>query len=293
MTDKVTLIPQTCGVFSAETPPNSKLSISVIFKHQISASLPVSEDTKLLGAYVLVSPYPDNGKWACYVGKSAEGGLYKRINSHMSGAKEKISGWTAAILLHNTPERKLSQDEASALEHFLYDMLKQKPSISLVNENPPPGNPLMPIKNIAHYQFLCEFVLRMMPVLGAATDMRIASQQPESKGYQEKPKASKVVKISLSDLIAADDIKIGDVLVPHVAASEAEAVVLDTEGRIRLLSADGSEDSDEIFTSLSQPTSRLTESGCQHNGWQFWRLQRTGEQMCKIREKLAKRAFQE
>lgn len=304
MSDNFTLTSQKRGIVTIQGDIED-LQLTLIYRHHLSrpSNLEESGVPDALGAYILCEQTPDeDGQWRCYVGKSAEGGLPSRLQTHMSAPKSQISSWAAAVLLHKNDGTRLSQDAASALEHFLWNLLRDKNGIKLVNEKPPTGNPQLPIYETDKMKHACQVAVAFLPMIGvnvAAAAKTRNNVKPVKAGVDEKtppePASSEIRKQKqtynpekMSDLIKAGLLRVGDVLEPAGAKYQglAKSVIYDAHGAIKIVELHGQNrvNEDLIYSSASQATGPVVAPANNANGWVFWKVQRTGKTLAETRE---------
>lgn len=302
MSDNFTLASQKRGIVTIQGDIED-LQLTLIYRHHLSkpSNLEESGVPDALGAYILCEQTPDEeGRWRCYVGKSAEGGLPSRLQTHMSTPKSQISGWAAAVLLHKNDGTRLSQDAASALEHFLWNLLRDKNGVKLVNEKPPTGNPQLPIYETDKMRHACQVAVAFLPMIGVnvsaaaktRNNVKAAKAVVDEKAPSEQ--ASSIVQKQtynpekISDLIQAGLLRVGDVLEPAGAKYQglAKSVIYDADGTIKIIELHGQSRSDEdlLYSTASKATGPVVAPANNANGWVFWKVQRTGKTLAETRE---------
>ena len=302
MSDNFILASQKRGIVTIQGDIED-LQLTLIYRHHLSrpSNLEESGVPDALGAYILCEQTPDeDGQWRCYVGKSAEGGLPSRLQTHMSTPKAQISGWAAAVLLHKNDGTRLSQDAASALEHFLYNLLLDKNGVKLVNEKPPTGNPQLPIYETDKMKHACQVAVAFLPMIGvnlsAAAKTRSNVKSAKAVVDEKAPpeQASSGIRKwtynpeKMSDLIQAGLLRVGDVLEPTGAKYQglAKSVICDAQGTIKIVELHGQnrENEDLTYSSASLATGPVVTPANNANGWKFWKVQRTGKTLAQTRE---------
>ena len=277
------------------------LGLTLVYRHNLAkpSNLKESGVPDTLGAYVLCEQTPgSDGQWNLYVGKSAEGGLPSRLQTHMSSPKSHIAGWSAAVLLHSKDGDSLSQDACSALEHCLWELLGEKNGIALANEKPPTGDPRLQWSQVDKTRQACETAVDFLPLIGVGVGFPAKTVKTPAPAVREKNKKSPVgdkkkrtpvfSPTKVADLIDAGTLSVGDVLVPSSEAHTRRgvAIIYNAKGDIQIttLHRRRVEHENLIFNSLSTASEPLMAPASRANGWTFWKSQKLNRDLASLRK---------
>lgn len=291
------------GVISVKSAVDmGDMRLTLVYRHQLSNPSNTAESgvPETLGSYILCEQQPDSdGKWRCYVGKSAEGGIPARLQNHISSPKPHIKNWTAAVLLHKEISGRLTQDSVSFLEHELWDLLRGKEGVDLSNDNTPSGDPLAMRSEIKNLRNACQVAVDFLSLIGIRSESPAKKSAVKPKPAKKTASQAKPAKrqrqdhaTTLADLIAEGYLNVGDTLVPTVEKlmDAARLEIFNAEGEMRFAYLDSSnsdyQHENAIFVSPSSAANILTEYSV--NGWSFWINQRTGKTLSRLRKDLEK-----
>lgn len=206
------------------------------------------------GNYVLLDPVARDGKWGCYVGMAAPGGVRGRLMSHLKTKDH----WRRALLIQRDTTHGFNSAQVAWLEGRLYDLMDAAEDAVLSNGNRP-SDETLPSFERAMLEGCVLPVSRVLRLLGydPATADDSGAVAPAMR-----TRTSRFHGITLADLVGAGLLAPGDRLVSTNAVWPASAVV----GRSSI------EMDSKTYPTPSAAGSAV-KGGAPVNGWDFWAVE--------------------
>lgn len=257
------------------------------------------------GAYVLVDILPIKGeRRKVYVGEATKAGVSGRLQSHISKSSS-LERWVFALVIHGQDggtQSKLTYEEAQALECELLKEFKRHPNVELANKNDP-SEPTLTGSGWDKIRSFVKPVIDLLKVYGcdvrkkssthwvsqainasshdSATSLPPPSPSLPSPDDKKAKKPQKHFGVTLTDLVAAGDLRVGDRLVPGGYAKKysGEGFVVESNGKIyiRVNGAD--------YGSPSSAAKALSGNKAE-SGWHFWKRSSDGKSLDEMRKRL-------
>lgn len=208
------------------------------------------------GNYILLDPVAPDGKWGCYVGKAAPGGVRSRLLSHLRTKDH----WRRALLLQRDTTHGFNSAQVSWLEGRLYDLMDAAEDAALSNGNRP-SDETLPSFERAMLEACVLPVSRVLRLLGY--DPATADDSGVITTVTSRTRTSRFHGITLDDLLGAGLLGPGTRLVSVNSAWPASAVVRGAGG----IEMDG-----KTYPTPSGAASAV-KGGAPVNGWDFWAVE--------------------
>ncbi len=203
----------------------------------------------VLGVYFLLGPSEHGPDLYCaYVGEVGKRTLLLRVKEHVGGKQ-----WWSRSLLIASASDEFNSAEIGWLEGRLYDVLNNAVAAEVMNKGRPGDDSLAPQDRGVLERYV-EPIMAALRACGASPDT--ADQRPASPKAHKK----KIYKESVKDLIDADLLKAGTMLMPLRKGLTQTALVL----------PDGSlEIGEQVFAAVS-PAAMAVSGNKSEPGWDFW-----------------------
>lgn len=206
------------------------------------------DEWDVAGVYLLLGPVAPDGTYEAYVGKAALQGLRSRLKGPDHKKKQH---WTRALLVAHNAAEAFNSAEVGWLEGRIWDLLKNAPAATLINQPQPKDNTLHASERV-FLEACVGPVAGLLRVLGASPD---TLDQLPAKLTKKRRRYDETV----ADLIDAKLLTVGGGLHPVEAKFTTVATVL----------ADGSlEVSGTTYKAVSDAATVV--AGSNRNGWDFW-----------------------
>lgn len=246
-----TLLPETVADPIVMYDSHAALRFAVVERAYVQRLGPEWDEP---GNYVLLDPVAPDGKWGCYVGKAAPGGVRSRLMNHLKTKDH----WRRALLIQRDTTHGFNSAQVAWLEGRLYDLMDAAEDGVLSNGNRP-SDETLPSFERAMLEACVLPVSRVLRLLGydpATADDSVITPTV-------KTRSSRFHGITLTDLIAAGLLAPGTRLVSVNSVWPASSVV-DGSGAIEM---DGN-----TYPTPSAAGSAV-KSGNPVNGWDFWAVE--------------------
>lgn len=208
------------------------------------------------GVYILLDPPEPDGSYGAYVGK-APGGVRARLREHAS--KRGKESWVRAAAVVRDTTHGWHSGQVGWLEGRLHTLLEGAAAARLSNNNRPQDETVPPYDRKA-LESAVEPVAALLRFLGFSPDTEEDLPVSSSRGRPRQ------YNVTVSDLLAAGMLTVGESLVSTMATYPASATV-NVDGT---LSVDG-----QTFPTLSAAGGHV-RSGKATNGWSYWAVDRDG-----------------
>lgn len=205
------------------------------------------------GNYLLLDAIAPDGKWGCYVGKAAPGGIRSRLMSHLKTKDH----WRRALLIQRDTTHGFNSAQVAWLEGRLYDLMDNAEDAVLSNGNRPKDETL-PVYDRATLEACVLPVRRILRLLGH--DPATADDNGPSNLGPVRTRTSKFLGITLADLLKAGLVTPGTLLVSTNGAWSATATV----------TATGIEFNGTEYATPSAAAGAVKDGPA--NGWEFWAI---------------------
>lgn len=257
------------------------------------------------GAYVLVDILPSKGeRRKVYVGEATKAGVSGRLQSHISKSSS-LERWVFAVVIHGQDggtQSKLTYEEAQALECELLKEFKRHSNIEVANKKDP-SEPTLTGSGWDKIRSFVKPVIDLLKVYGCdvrkkpstywvaqainATSHDSATALPPPSPTFPSPSAKKAKKpqkhfgVTLTDLVASGDLRVGDRLVPGGYAKKysGEGFVVESNGKIYIM-VNGAE-----YGSPSSAAKAISGNKAE-SGWHFWKRSSDGKSLDEVRKRL-------
>ncbi|WP_206509837.1 hypothetical protein [Rhodococcus sp. KRD197] len=208
------------------------------------------------GNYVLLDPVDADGKWGCYVGMAAPGGIRTRLMSHLKSKDH----WRRALLIQRDTTHSFNSAQVAWLEGRLYDLLNAAENAQLSN-GVRPSDETLPAFDRATLEACVLPVSRVLRLLGH--NPATADDSGISTSETGRTRTSRFHGITVSHLIATGLVSGGTTLTSTNGAWPASATILDGGG----IGFNGTE-----YPTPSAAASAAKDGGAV-NGWDFWAVE--------------------
>lgn len=208
------------------------------------------------GNYILLDPVTPEGKWGCYVGKAAPGGIRARLMDHL----RQKDHWRRALLMQRDTSHSFNSAQVAWLEGRLYDLLDSAEEAALSN-GVRPSDETLPSFERAMLEACVLPVRRVLRLLGY--DAATADDASVLTPSMIRTRSSRFNGVSLVDLITAGLLGPGTRLVSVSTPWPASAVV----GVQNEIEVDG-----KSYPTPSGAASAV-KNGAPVNGWDFWAIE--------------------
>lgn len=204
------------------------------------------------GNYILLDPVDPDGRWGCYVGMAAPGGIRNRLNEHL-GSKEH---WRRALLIQRDTTHSFNSAQVAWLEGRLYDLLDAAENAQLANQNRPRDETLPPFDR----------AMLEATVLPISRILRLLGHNPATVDESgvitdaDRTRTSRFHGITIAHLVEAGYLTPGTKLRSTNGAWPASA---------EILGDGGIEFAGERYPTPSAAGS-AAKDGAAVNGWDFW-----------------------
>lgn len=252
------------------------------------AEFRVLQNEQFFGSYVPIDPRHEDF-YNMYVGVSSKGSILNRIGDHKRNPPDGIDGWMFAIIVKgyfdNSEYHHITEDEAKALEHLLYERLIRHEEIKLTNRQSPkeptlsfsPKSDTDPLKLYEEASRLKDIFNKFQWFVEPTIELI-----ETNLGYSVHGKRKSAVE-ELADLINGGQLKIEEKLYtsPRAIKFFAEAKIAPNLGYIEVIKhGKNSQDSewqyDSEKTTYPKPfldihaAAELVSENRDIDGWDFW-----------------------
>ncbi len=207
------------------------------------------------GNYVLLDPVAPDGKWGCYVGKAAPGGVRSRLMSHMKTKDH----WRRALLIQRDTTHGFNSAQVAWLEGRLYDLMDAAEDAALSNGNRP-SDETLPSFERAMLEACVLPVSRVLRLLGY--DPATADDSGLIPAIS-RTRTSRFHGITLADLVGAGLLAPRTRLVSVNRAWPASAIV----------GPSGGIEMDTQTYPTPSAAGSAVKGGAPVNGWDFWAVE--------------------
>ncbi|MBY6709067.1 hypothetical protein HQ308_19945 [Rhodococcus sp. BP-241] len=205
------------------------------------------------GNYVLLDPVDAEGKWGCYVGMTAPGGIRTRLLDHLTNKDH----WRRALLIQRDTTHSFNSAQVAWVEGRLYDLLNAAENAQLHNKVRPVDETL-PAFDRATLEACVLPISRVLRLLGH--DPATADESGVILSQTGATRTSRFQGITVFHLLQAGMLSAGTKLTSTNGAWPASAEVL-SDGRIEFAS--------DIYPTPSA-AGKAAKDGGAVNGWDFW-----------------------
>lgn len=206
------------------------------------------------GNYVLLDAPGADGKWGCYVGKAAPGGVRSRLMSHLKSK----STWRRALVIQRDTTHGFNSAQVAWLEGRLYDLIDAAEDATLGNGNRP-SDETLPSFERAMLEACVLPVSRVLRLLGY--DPATADDSTVTPAVRTR--SSRFHGVTLADLLGAGFLVAGTRLVSVNSVWPASSIV----------QAGGTIEMDGKSYPTPSAAGSAVKSGDPVNGWDFWAVE--------------------